>query len=648
MVEDESIVAKALEEMLQRLGYETIATTEGQKAVNFVSADPKIDLALIDIDLGAGIDGAEAARKMQTERKIPVVFLIPDVHGELVKKIRDIARYGFIIKDSAPFLFQSSIEMAFELFDSQKQVRKEAGNGSPELKDVINAPLLQSLMNDFYALTGMNIGIIDLSGRNLVATGWQDICARFHRANPLSCAHCTESNAELSKILEDGKIKEYRCKNNMWDVTTPLFIGGKHLGNIKTGQFFYDDETVDYELFRAQAKKFGYDEADYLDALDKVPRWSRERVRQTMRFYRGFAYILGNLSYANIELARALSDRERLLQTVTESDDKLRIIADYTMDWESWFAPDGKYLWVNPGVESVTGYSAEEVLAMKDFVSVMIAEEDREGAMKQMAETARGTRGKNYEFRFIHKNGDIGWLTVSWMPVYDSKGRYLGIRASGRDITDRKTNEEKLARSVEEKEILLRELKHRVKNSLSIVSSLLSLNKDLITDEQASRVFLEAIGRVKSVSAIYEQLNVSESLDRIDIDVYIHSLIEMIDKTFTLGQGKIRFIANLQKIPISLKSAVPIGLILNELITNAIKYAYTGDETGEVRITLERSGNSATLRVADDGRGLPKGFDPERTESLGLRISSMLAVQLGGNLSFEKNKGTTAAVTFRL
>lgn len=618
-------------------------------AVRIASNDPRIDIALMDIDLGPGIDGLEAARRIQAERMLPVVFLIPDPRSEAADAIRGIAQYGYLIKNSADSLVRTSIDTALELFGTQKLLRgKKIDIGSPSLSEVIDIPFLKRLLDHFYALTGMNVGIIDLNGKNLVGTGWQEICARFHRANPLSCAHCIESNAELSEKLENGAIKDYRCKNNLWDVTTPIYIGGKHLGNIKTGQFFYEDETVDYGLFRAQAKKYGFDEEEYLAALNKVPRWSRERVQETMHFYRGLAEILGNLSLGNIELARSLEERERLFDELKLNEDRLRIIADYTMDWESWFAPEGKYVWVNPGVKAVTGYSAEEVLAMDDFVSVLIAEEDRQGALTRMAETARGSRGENYEFRFVHKNGEKRWLSVSWMPVFNGKGRYLGIRASGRDITDRKAKEEELARSVEEKNILLRELKHRVKNSLSIVSSLLSLNKDLVSDERSARVFLEAISRVKSVSAIYEQLNASDSLDRIDMDEYIGNLIGMIDRTFTADAGRIRFVTKLDKISISLKKAVPIGLILNELITNSIKYAYNDGKKGEVRVTFEGLNGTVTLRVADDGPGLPAGFDPERSESLGLRLSSMLALQIGGNLSFEGTTGTTAAISFRL
>ena len=154
-----------------------------------------------------------------------------------------------------------------------------------EMSDVIDAPALQELMNDYYALTGIGIGIIDLNGNVLVGTGWQDICVKFHRAQPESCRYCHESDISLASGVAPGTFKEYRCKNNMWDIVTPIMLGDRHIGNIFLGQFLYDDEEPDYQLFRLQAQRFGYDETAYIAALDRVPRFSRETVQTAMNYY---------------------------------------------------------------------------------------------------------------------------------------------------------------------------------------------------------------------------------------------------------------------------------------------------------------------------------------------------------------------------
>ena len=193
-----------------------------------------------------------------------------------------------------------------------RELDKEA-NAAPldfkniELHDVIDAPAIQEMMNDYHALTGIGIGILDLKGEVLIGTGWQDICIKFHRAQPESCKFCRESDTSLSSGVSPGTFKAYRCKNNMWDIVTPIMLGDKHIGNIFLGQFLYDDEEPDYDLFRAQAQRFGYDETAYLAALDRVPRFSRITVTTAMSFYSKLARIISKSNYSNVILAETLS-----------------------------------------------------------------------------------------------------------------------------------------------------------------------------------------------------------------------------------------------------------------------------------------------------------------------------------------------------
>jgi two-component system, cell cycle sensor histidine kinase and response regulator CckA len=200
--------------------------------------------------------------------------------------------------------------------------------GTLELADVIDAQAIQALMDDFFNLTNIGVGIIDLEGKVLVATGWQEICTKFHRAHPETCRHCIESDTELSGSLEQGSSKLYHCKNNMWDIATPISVGGKHLGNLFLGQFLFEDESPDYEVFSSQARQYGFDEQQYLAALDKVPRWSRQTVDTVMAFYSKLAGILSTLGFGNIKLARSLAEQERLLNSLRESEQRYRAVID--------------------------------------------------------------------------------------------------------------------------------------------------------------------------------------------------------------------------------------------------------------------------------------------------------------------------------
>ncbi|RJR41591.1 MAG: PAS domain S-box protein [Desulfobacteraceae bacterium] len=206
------------------------------------------------------------------------------------------------------------------LRESEKRVRRkldailspEARIEALELSDIVDVEKIQKLMDEFYRLTHVGIGIIDLHGKVLVGTGWQDICTKYHRNHPDSCRLCIESDLELSRGVTAGTFKQYRCKNNMWDIATPIMLGGKHVGNIFLGQFLLDKEIPDYEAFREQARRYGFDEEEYIQALDRVPRWSRETVHAAMSFYTSLAAIVGDLSFANIKLAGALAAQGRV------------------------------------------------------------------------------------------------------------------------------------------------------------------------------------------------------------------------------------------------------------------------------------------------------------------------------------------------
>ena len=181
-----------------------------------------------------------------------------------------------------------------------------------QLKDIIDAPVIQAMMDDFYKITGILSAILDTEGEVLIAVGWQDICTKFHRVNPQMCANCRESDTQLSRGVEPGTFKFYRCKNNLWDVVTPLMLGDRNVGNLFSGQFFFDDDVVDPEVFRAQARKNGLDEAAYMAALERVPRYSRERINAAMSFFKQLAQTISQLSYSGIKMARLTRDISRL------------------------------------------------------------------------------------------------------------------------------------------------------------------------------------------------------------------------------------------------------------------------------------------------------------------------------------------------
>jgi PAS domain S-box-containing protein len=176
-----------------------------------------------------------------------------------------------------------------------------------ELSDILDIPALQSLMDDFSKLTGMVTALLDTKGTVLVATGWHDICTQFHRCNPQTAQYCTESDLYLAQNIKQGEFVAYKCKNNLWDVVTPLYIMGKHLGNIYTGQFFFDDEQIDDAIFIQQARQYGFNQKDYLEALHKVPRYSHQTVNQLMSYLVKMTEFISRLGLSSLNYAVALN-----------------------------------------------------------------------------------------------------------------------------------------------------------------------------------------------------------------------------------------------------------------------------------------------------------------------------------------------------
>ena len=217
-----------------------------------------------------------------------------------------------------------------QLRESEQQVRRKLDSIlSPEgdlerldLADVLDVPVVQSLIEHFFELTGIPTFILDLNDNILIGVGWQEICTKFHRVHPETCANCRMSDTELSTGVAAGEFKLYKCKNGMWDLVTPIVLGTRHIGNLFFGQFLFDDEPPDLELFKAQARKYGFDESDYLAALERVPRLARQNVMAAMAVYAKLAEVLSQSGYSSVKLAHAMAETNRAnIQLLTSAQE---------------------------------------------------------------------------------------------------------------------------------------------------------------------------------------------------------------------------------------------------------------------------------------------------------------------------------------
>jgi len=218
------------------------------------------------------------------------------------------------------------------------------------------------------------------------------------------------------------------------------------------------------------------------------------------------------------------------------------------------------------------------------------------------------------------------------------------------DITERKEAQERLRSNLEEKEILLREVHHRVKNNLNVISSLLSLQSELIqTPEQAITAFGNSRDRVMAMSLVHEELYKSMDYARVDMEEYLDRLVDQL--TVVHGEiGRIGIIHDAGGVVLDVGTSIPCGLILNELITNAFKYAFPGDRSGDIHVTMKHaSDHEVELSVADDGVGLPEGYDGTDSGSLGMTLVQLLVKQLNGTFQAISPAGESPAGTnFRI
>jgi PAS domain S-box-containing protein len=255
---------------------------------------------------------------------------------------------------------------------------------------------------------------------------------------------------------------------------------------------------------------------------------------------------------------------------------------------------------------------------------------------------------KDVEVVRVDPQGERMPLLCSAGPIREADGRIVGGILVSRDITKRKESEEAVRKSEErlkillgEKEVLLKEVHHRVKNNLQVITSLVSLQSDELDDLSLRAVFQDVNNRVRSIAMVHEKLYNSADLAQIEFSEYAQGLLDYLWRAHGIGGTGIRLVTDMEPVGISVAKAVPCGLILNELVSNALKHAFRDRTDGEVAVSL-RGGeqDTVTLSVRDNGTGLPSGFDLSRCRSLGLRLVQMLARQLHGTVEIERGAGT--------
>lgn len=340
--------------------------------------------------------------------------------------------------------------------------------------------------------------------------------------------------------------------------------------------------------------------------------------------------------------------KQHLNRALLTSSDSLARILDLADDAIISVDEEQNIVLFNQGAERIFGYSAQEVYgqSLDILLPARLVEAHRRHIHEFKGSSVSARRmGERSEILGRRKDGDE-------FPAEASISR-VGVNGETmftvilRDVTERVAAQEKIKTSLREKEALLKEIHHRVKNNLQVVSSLLGLQSRVIADEQTRKMFQESQNRIHSMALLHESLYQSDNVSRVDFPDYIRQLAVHLFHSYGVAAERIHLRTNLDELYLNLDAAVPCGLIINELVSNSLKYAFPDGRQGEVRIELlEHADSMARLVVSDNGIGLRSDIDWVTARTLGLRLVRTLAEQLGATMEVKSDTGTEVRLTF--
>ena len=331
------------------------------------------------------------------------------------------------------------------------------------------------------------------------------------------------------------------------------------------------------------------------------------------------------------------------------------------------------YEFIGDGIIRLTGYTSHEFspqLFKKITQDVVLLKNMQNTPLEKATKKFELEKGISWkaDIKILTKSGQEKWLTDSSVQVKNENGDIVGTLGLLQDITDRKQievkqreseikyrslfeetklAEQQITNSLKEKEILLKEIHHRVKNNMQVISSLLSLQSQFIQDDEALSLFKESQSRVKTMALIHEKLYQSNDLTKIKFDEYIHHLTNHLFDAYNEKQKSVKFIIKAQDISLAIDTAIPCGLVINELISNSLKHAFPDDREGEIYICMQSIENGLLkLVIQDNGIGLSPDIDFRNTETLGLQLICTLTEQLDGHIELDRDNGTKFTIAF--
>jgi two-component system, sensor histidine kinase and response regulator len=561
-----------------------------------------------------------------------------------------------------------------------------------KLSDLIDVEKSRSLLESFCEAVGIASAIIDLEGNVIIGVRWQKICTDFHRVNESTCKRCFESDTELANELGKGKkFSLYRCKNGMTDAASPIIIEGQHVANAFVGQFLL--HAPDKEYFRRQAAKFGFNEQDYLNALNEVAIISEKKVTPIMAFLTSYAETLATMGLDKIRRKKyqeeLLHHRENLEEMVKErtaelraSEEKSRLLLESVGDGIFGVELNGKVAFINPAANRMLGYAPEELIGKE--IHEKIHHSHADGSVYPKSECPMyltqvdGTDQHIADEVLWRKDGSSFSVEYTSMPIKKDE-QVVGAVITFRDITERKKAEDELriaketaVEATKAKSEFLANMSHEIRTPMNAIIGMahLALKTDLTAKQYD---YLKKVdSSAKSLLGIINDILDFSKIEagKLDMESVDFQLEDTLDNISTLAgiktqQKELELLFKTDpSVPTTLVGdPLRLGQILINLSNNAVKFT----DVGEIVISTElvkKDKAQVTLKfsVQDTGVGMTseqaaKLFQPfAQADSsttrkyggtgLGLTISKRLAEMMGGQIWVESKPGRGSTFSF--
>jgi len=571
LVDDDVFVAMAQKNMLEQHGYAVFMVHRGEDAVRIFGTVNTIDLVLMDIDLGRGMDGTETASAILGTNDIPVIFLSNHTDPVIMEKTEQISSYGYVLKNSGPTVLLASIRMAFRLFDANKLAEKTAVRLRATLTAIPDLMFIVDRDGYFLDYHGP-------AGEDLLALAPEKIIGG-HLLNVFPQEEAEVQLALYKKCLSTGMVQNYAYS---------LDIRG---------------ETKYFDLRITKL--------DMLTVLAIVRDVTAAKKNEI-----------------------TLREREALHSSILNASPDNITLTDL----------DGRMIMFSPAALTMFGYESGDSLLGHPVTEFMVPEE-RERAGINFMKMQQGILLGAEQYKGIRRDGSVFDIEVNAEFVRDAVGKPNKIVFIVRDITERRKKNDEIQALLSEKELILKEVHHRIKNNMSTIKSLLSIQAGMVSEPGAALALEDACNRIQSMMLLYDKLYQSAEFTEMAVAKYLPDLIDEIIVNFP-NSGSVSVRKNIGDFILGVKKLQPVGIILNELLTNIMKYAFSGRQDGIIIVTASLDGNRVRLTIEDNGNGMPDTVDFKNPAGFGILLVGELTRQLKGTIQVEKTAGTRIALEF--